>query len=131
MKTIKYRISLFSEKPDALMKFYTEILRYKLVVSVDREDDYGFGIEIAPGYKLWVARHSEVHGKNKDSFRHMLSLYVDDIKIYFAAVKQFDPALIIEEPVLTCVGIPGEERWAGSFYDVDGNCVQMMQMTGN
>jgi hypothetical protein len=52
MKTLKYRRSLFSSNPDALMKFYVETLGYKLVVKVEREDDYGIGIEIACGYKL-------------------------------------------------------------------------------
>lgn len=130
MQVRKYRISIFSANPENLMKFYTVVLGFKLLVSVDRADDYGFGIEVAPGYKLWIAKHSEVRGKSTEPFRHMLSLYVDDIQAYFDAVRRHDAELIVEDPTLTCSNIPGEERWAGSFLDPDGNCVQVMAMTG-
>jgi hypothetical protein len=71
-----------------------------------------------------------VSGKNSDPYRHIISLYVDDIQEYNNAVRNFNNLLINDEPALMCVAIPGEERWAGSFSDVEGNCVQMMQMTG-
>lgn len=131
MTVKKYRIALFSENPDTLFSFYTKILGLTPVVKVDRDDDYGYGIEAAPGYKLWIARHSKVRGKSVESFRIMLSLYVDDINSYFERVRQFDKDLIIKEPILTCSNIVGEERWAGAFLDPDGNCLQIMQMTGN
>lgn len=131
MKAIKTRISLFTENPDRLADFYINVLKFKLTVKIDKPGDYGYGIEIAPGYKLWIAKHSEVTGKNKDHFRIMISVFVDDIQAYFAAVKNFDTSLIVEEPLLVCSDVPGEERWAGSFLDIDGNCVQLMEMTGN
>lgn len=130
MKAIKTRISLFSANPDSLAEFYTKILQFKLIVKVDNPEDYGYSIELAPGYKLWIARHSEVIGQNKDPFRIMISIFVDDINAYFEAVKKFDPKLIIEEPILLCSNSPGEERLAGSFLDIEGNCIQMMEMTG-
>jgi hypothetical protein len=131
MKAIKTRISLFSENPEKLAQFYTQVLGFKLVVKIDRENDFGFSIEIAPGYKLWIAKHSEVHGKSLDPFRIIISIFVDDIQAFFDAVKKFNPNLINDEPIITCEGIAGEERWAGSFFDIEGNCVQMMQLTGN
>jgi hypothetical protein len=130
MKAIKTRISLFSADPDSLTSFYTNLLGFRLVVKIDRPGEYGTSVEIAPGYKIWIARHSEVDGKSKDPFRIMISIFVDDIQAYFEAVRSFNSSLIIDEPVLVCSEIANEERWAGSFFDVDGNCVQLMQMTG-
>lgn len=131
MKAIKTRVSLFSEIPEELAEFYTQVLGFKLIAQIDRKEDFGFSIEIASGYKLWIAKHSEVHGENLDPFRIIISIFVDDINSYFDAVRKFDPSLINDEPVITCSGISGEERWAGSFFDTEGNCIQLMQMTGN
>ncbi len=131
MKATKYRIALFSEDPDKLASFYTKTLEFKQVIKVDNSDDYGYGIEISKGYKLWIARHSEVKGKNTDPSRIIISLYVDNIYDYFSAIKLNPDSKIIEEPTLTCQNIHGEERFVGAFLDPDGNCIQLMQLTGN
>jgi hypothetical protein len=127
MKVQKYRVALFSENPDKLADFYINVLKFKQVVKVDSEDDYGYGIEVAAGYKLWIARHSEINGKNTQPFRIILSLYVDNIHSYFSIIKKTD-AKVIEEPTLTCENIKGEERFVGAFLDPDGNCIQLMQL---
>jgi predicted enzyme related to lactoylglutathione lyase len=131
MKVSKYRIALFSNDPDRLADFYIRVLAFIQTVKVDRPGEYGFGIEAAPGYKLWIAKHSEINGLSKEPFRVMLSFYVDDIEKYFERVVKTESSTIIEAPTLTCQGISGEERIVGAFLDPDGNCVQMMQMTGN
>lgn len=131
MKVIKYRIALFSENPDNLAKFYISTLGFKQVVKVDRPGEYGYGIEATPGYKLWIAKHSEIKGKAKENFRILLSFYVDDIQAYFKKATENENVTLVESPTLTCQGIVGEERLVGAFLDPDGNCVQMMQMTGN
>jgi hypothetical protein len=122
--SIKYRIALFSENPDELATFYTHALGFKQMVKVDRVGEYGYGIEAAPGYKLWIAKHSEITGKSTESFRILLSFYVDDIHAYFEQVKTVSSVKIIEQPTLTCQEIKGEERLVGAFLDPDGNCVQ-------
>ena len=131
MNIIKYRISLFSENPDKLAEFYTKILGFKQVVKVDREDDYGYGIEATKGYKLWIAKHSKVKGKNDNPYRIMLSFYVDDINDYFSIVESRSNLKIIEKPTATCMNIKGEERLVGAFLDPDGNCIQLIQLTDN
>lgn len=131
MKALKYRIALFSEDPDKLAKFYTDILGFKQIIKIDKEDDYGYSIEVAKGYKLWIAKHSKVKGVNKDPHRIMLSFYVDNINAYFSAIKSKSQVKILEEPTLTCEGIKGEERLVGAFLDPDGNCIQLMQLTGD
>lgn len=131
MNIIKFRFTIFSENPDQLADFYVNVLKFKQIVKVDRIGEYGYGIESCKGYKIWIARHSEVKEKSKEPFRIILSFYVDNINDYFSAVKSQKTYTIIEEPNLTCVGIPNEERLVGAFLDVDGNCIQMMQLTGN
>ena len=131
MKVSKYRIALFSENPDVLVKFYTDILGFKEIVKVNRTGEYGYGIEVTPGYKLWIAKHSEICGFSKEPFRVMLSLYVDDIRAYFERIIKTKQITIIEAPTLSCQEISGEERLIGSFLDPDGNCIQMMQMIEN
>lgn len=128
MRAIKSRISIFSDNPDELSEFYTKILGFKLCIKIDKKDDYGFSIEIAPGYKIWIAKHSQIYGKNTDPFRLIISIYVDNIHSYFDTIAKYNPELINEEPILVCRDIKSETRWAGSFFDTDGNCIQMMQM---
>lgn len=131
MNAIKYRIALFSENPDLLVNFYTQVLGFKQTAKVDTEEDYGYSIEVAPGYKIWIAKHSEVIGKSAQPFRAVLSIYVEDIKAYFNKVSKEASAKIIEQPNLVCQGVKGEERYIGAFLDPDGNCIQLMQLTGN
>jgi extradiol dioxygenase family protein len=128
---LKYRFSISAADPDKLSAFYINDLGMKFVVKVDRSDDYGYGIEVVPGYKLWIAKHSEVVDKNNDLFRHMLTLYVDDINLYCEKLKSNKGAQIIQEPTLACEGIKDEERLVMTFLDPERNCVQLMQLTGN
>ena len=130
MITSKYRVSIFSENPDRLKEFYVNVLMFKETIKVDRPGEYGYGIEVAKGYKLWVAIHSEVKGKSNEKFRIMLSFYVDDIKSYFDRIIKESKVKILESPTLACVGIKGEERIICSFLDPDGNLIQMVQFTG-
>jgi len=131
MKTSKFRVSIFSDNPDRLKEFYTNVLMFKETVKVDRPEEYGYGIEVAKGYKIWIAKHSKVKGKSNDKFRIMLSFYVDDIKGFFDKVIKESKVKIIESPILACVGIKGEERIICSFLDPDSNLIQMVQLTGN
>ncbi len=128
MKVTKYRICLFSKNPDKLALFYTEVLGFNQVVKVDREDDYGYGIEAVKGYKLWIAKHSKVNGVNSNPFQIIISFYVDNINDYFSVLNLHPEIKIIENPTETCMNIKGEERVVGSFLDPDGNCVQLIQL---
>lgn len=124
---LKYRFAINSHNPDQLAKFYTEVLGFTQKIKVDREEEYGYGIEAAPGYKLWIAKHSEISGNSKDPFRILLSFYVKDLKKYIKAVREFDSTLIVEEPTDYCMEIKGEERTVCAFHDPDGNTIQLME----
>ncbi|MEI6462303.1 MAG: VOC family protein [bacterium] len=128
MKIFKYRVAIFSKDPDRLANFYINYLGFKLIIKIDSNDDYGYSLELSKGYKIWIARHSQIKSNNKDSFRIMLSLYVDNISAFFNSIMKSKHIAIIEEPKTACKGILGEERLVGSFLDPDGNCIQLMEL---
>lgn len=130
MTVTKSRIALFTDKPDDLAAFYEEIMGFERVIKINKPDDYGYTLQVAPGYKMWIGRHSEVSGINPEPFRVILSFYVDNIFPYFDKIRALPVHNIVQEPTLSCEGIPGEERYVGAFLDIAGNCVQLMQIMG-
>jgi len=122
----KYKYFLFSEDPDTLVKFYQACLEMKFLKKLDYPRDYGYTVEAAPGYEVWIAKHSEIKGKNKEPVRHMLNLYTDEVERYCEKVKAYDGVKIIQEPMSMGEVIPGETRYVFTFLDPEGNCVQMM-----
>lgn len=131
MNAQKYRIALFSKNPDKLAHFYTKVLGFTQTAKIVTREDYGYSIEIAKGYKLWIAKHSEIRLKNQNPFRIVISIYVSNIDTYFKAIYKYPYAKVVEEPTLACKGIKGEERIVGAFLDPEDNCIQLMQLTGN
>lgn len=121
----RYRLFIFSEDPDKLVAFYRDVLDMKILSKLDLPDDYGYSVEVAPNYTLWIAKHSEVKGKSTETVRTMLNIYCDEIEKYYQKVK--DSGIEIrQEPILGVKFNPNEERYIFTFHDPDGNCVQMM-----
>ena len=121
----KYRLFIFSPDPDKLVTFYRDILDMKILKKLELPKDYGYSIEVAPEYTLWIAKHSEVSGHSREPVRTMLNIYCDEIERYFAKIK-ISGVKIIQEPI--CMGEfnPGEERFVFTFHDPEGNCLQFM-----
>ena len=121
----KYRLFIFTPDPDKLVKFYTDVLDMKILKKLELPKDYGYSVEVAPSYTLWIAKHSEVNGNSTEPIRTMLNLYCDEIEKYYQKVKE-SRVKIIQEPI--CMGEfnPGEERFVFTFHDPEGNCLQMM-----
>lgn len=72
----QYKLFIYSEDPDSLVKFYTNVLGWNIVKKLEYELDYGYTLEISSGgMQVWLAKHSDVNGKNKDPFRHIINLY--------------------------------------------------------
>ena len=122
----KYKYFLFTENPDELVKFYLETLEMKLVKKLDLPMDYGYTIEAAPGYEIWIAKHSEVNGINKEPVRHMINLYTDELQRYFDKVKDVAGVKILQQPVSMGNFVPDETRYVCTFLDPEGNCIQLM-----
>lgn len=121
----KYRFFIFTADCDSLVKFYTDVLDMKILTKLELPRDYGYSVEVAPGYTLWIANHSEVTGTSTEPVRTMLNLYCDEIEKYYQKVKE-SGVVIRQVPVSMGEFNPGEERYVFTFHDPDGNCVQMM-----
>ena len=121
----KYRLFIFTENPDKLVLFYRDVLDMKILKKLELPKDYGYSVEVAPGYTLWIAEHSEVSGKSTEQVRIMLNIYCDEITKYYQKVKK-SGVKIIQKPI--CMGEfnPGEERFVFTFNDPEGNCIQFM-----
>jgi predicted enzyme related to lactoylglutathione lyase len=123
----KYKFFIFTENPDELVKFYTDCLGWGIVKKLEYELDYGYTLEISPGgMQIWLAKHSEVKGRNQEPFRHMLNLYVDNVEDYFSKAKEYPGVEVVAEPFSMGDIVPGEKRIACTILDPEGNCLQFM-----
>lgn len=124
---IKYKPFIYTEDPDKLVKFYTEALGWGIVRKLEYEKDYGYTLEISPkGPQVWLAKHSEVKGKSKDNFRHILNLYVDNLESHLNSARKFEGVKVVAEPFSMGEIIPGETRMCCTILDPEGNCLQFM-----
>ena len=88
-----YRYFIFTSDPDELVKFYIQALECKIVKKLEYNLDYGYTIEICDGgMRIWIAKHSEVMGNNKDPYRHILNIYTDNIRYYLDKIKNYPKA---------------------------------------
>ncbi|MCL5784165.1 MAG: VOC family protein [Patescibacteria group bacterium] len=124
---IKYKFFIFSEDPDKLVKFYTDILGFKVIQELKLPRDYGYMVEVEPGYQIWIAKHSEVKGYNKNPLRHILNIYIEDVKGVYERIKVAEGIKIIQEPIGMEEFSPSETaRTVCTFLDPEGNCLQLM-----
>jgi uncharacterized glyoxalase superfamily protein PhnB len=129
-KSSKYSL-LWSENPDELVKFYTDVLELKLLgktdipASDDLEKDYGYDLELSPENVLWVGHHSDIKGKNKDPFRWMFNLETDEVQKWYEKVKEAG-CKIIQEPIKTPFASEEDPRVVCTWLDPEGNCWQFM-----
>ena len=100
MNNIKgYQLLIWSENPDKLQEFYREVLELEPIAKLTLPDDYGYGFKVGEQMKLWIGKHSEVNGKNKDPHRFIVQLYVEDVLSWFEKTK--DKVKVIAEPFET------------------------------
>lgn len=109
------------------MKFYNEVLGFKILQKLELPKDYGYMVEAAPGYEIWIAKHSKVHGKNKEPFRHIVNFYTPDVVAIFEKVRKVKGVKIIQRPMSMGKVVPGETRIVATILDPEGNCLQFME----
>lgn len=123
-----YKFFIFSENPDKLVKFYTDILGFRIIQELKLPRDYGYMVQNQDGDQIWIAEHSEVRGYNSDPFRHIITIYYSEIESIYQKVKEADGVKIIQEPISMGEFNPDiQNRQVFTFLDPEGNCLQFMQ----
>ena len=108
-------VNVTSEQPEALSKFYRE------VVGLPVNTDMGESAFLVGGSTFIIDGHGETHGLTKEPARWLINFFVDD--------------LAAEQACLEAQGVPfirtaGQEPWGGSistFTDPDGNYIQLVE----
>ncbi|MCA9385909.1 VOC family protein [Candidatus Dojkabacteria bacterium] len=121
----KYRILIWSEDPDELMKFYRDVLELKYMKTVDIPNDYGHMFEVNGDMLLWIGYHSEVKGLNKEPWRHMFNLFTNNVQHWFEKIKSAN-ATVIAEPNLAPFATKEDPTYVCTFQDPEGNTWQLM-----
>lgn len=122
----EYRILIFSENPDELMKFYRDTLGMQLEKRYTLSNDYGYMFLVTPSLRLWIAKHSEVIGRNKETFRHIFNLYVDSVDVWYNKIINHPQVKIICAPEKTPLYSEEKPFYVSTFLDPEGNCWQFV-----
>lgn len=127
-KISNYRILIWSENPDELQKFYRDTLELEPFIKLDIPDDYGYAFKVGDnGLLIWIGKHSEIQGVNKEPYRHMFNLYVQNVPEWIEKVRKVDSVKVIQEPMVTPPTRDQEvKKYVATFLDPEGNCFQFM-----
>jgi predicted enzyme related to lactoylglutathione lyase len=113
-------VIVWSERPKEVADFYSGKLG--LVPVSERGDFTAF--EPHPGFRFSIGGlHPDVKGPNKDSSRIMLNFSTSDIFADYSRLSELD---------IPFIRSPEKESWGGwiaTFLDLDGNTVQLMQIS--
>lgn len=116
---------IYSQDPDSLIPFYTDVLRFEVVKKFTHPNDYGYKLKMTEDDQfLFIGRHSKVKGKNKDPFRNMYTLYTNNVKKWYEKIKDVDGITIVVAPEET--PIETDDRYVCTFLDPEGNCWQFL-----
>lgn len=114
--------SIWSEDLNNLLPFYRDVLGLKVV-----HESEGFvvlGEDNPESATLGLGTHSEVHGRNSDSARHMVGLESDDLMADYQRLKRAGVEFI-EDPTEY-----GDDMSIATLKDPEGNLVQIWQYRG-
>lgn len=115
-------ILIWSEDFHALSEWYKEKLDFVPVEELDHPQDTGVGFEVGHMY-FWIGQHSKVHGKNQDEHRHMFNLEVDSVTETYEKLKERGVEFLAAP-----FKAPTFDKYFATFYDLDGNLVQLIGM---
>lgn len=115
-------ILIWSENSKKLAEWYQHVLGFKIVEELNHPDDTGALFEINPGGTwLWIGQHSKVKGKNPDPNRIMFNLNVKSVSKAYTELKN-KGVNFFAQPFKA----PTMEKYFATFYDFDGNFVQLI-----
>ena len=113
-------ILIWSENYIALAEWYKEKLGAGTIEEISHPNDTGIGLSIGESY-LWVGKHSEVKGKNKDPYRLMFNISVDSVTEAYNVLKSKGVEFIAEP-----FKAPTFDSYFATFKDLDGNIIQFI-----
>lgn len=115
-------ILIWSEDYKKLGKWYQEVLEFKPFEEINHPQDTGVMFELPQGGSwLWIGKHSEIKGQNKDALRIMLNINVDSVeKAYQHLLK--NNVKIIAKPFKAFTF----DKYFVTFSDPDGNTLQLI-----
>lgn len=127
MAFTNYRILIYSETPDKLMKFYTDVLGFKFLDKLNIPGDYGYMLQVVGNLNVWIGKHSEIKGKAKESFRHLFNIYPEEgVEFWYIKIKDNPLVTIVAKPFLAPFSTKENQVWFCTFLDPEGNCWQFV-----
>ena len=116
MEAREFTVMLGTDQPEALARFYGEVL------GLTRIAKYRDPVFAAAGGFIRILDHSEISGPNREPARAQINLFVDDVAAEFERVSAGGAAVRRE---------PARESWGGlvaTLEDPDGNYVQLLEL---
>lgn len=113
MQVNQFILNIASERPNALFKFYRDVLALP-------EADIPCSVR-AGGALLMFDSHSQVRGGPLEPQRYLINLQVEDISLEQARIEAQGVSFLRRK---------GREHWGGiisTLLDPDGNYVQLIQ----
>lgn len=113
-------VLIWSEDYKVLANWYKDKLGLKIVKELNHPNDTGILFQIGDT-QLWIGKHSEVHGKNQDTARHMFNLDVDSVNEVYKNLKD-KGVNFIASPFKA----PTMNYYFATFEDLDKNIIQLI-----
>ncbi|PIP52783.1 hypothetical protein COX08_04540 [Candidatus Beckwithbacteria bacterium CG23_combo_of_CG06-09_8_20_14_all_34_8] len=104
-------VLIWSQNYQKLADWYQKVFNFEITWRVEHPDDTGIEFTLPGGNPwLWIGKHSQVKGKNKDPHRIMLNIDVDSIdETYQHLLKH--KVKILAEPFKA----PTFDKWLSAF----------------
>jgi predicted enzyme related to lactoylglutathione lyase len=114
--------SIWSEDLNNLLPFYRDVLGLKVVM--ESPDFILLGGDQPGAPTLALGTHSEVHGRNNDPARHMVSLTSDDLTADWKRLKDAGVEFVQDPTDYGNLSV-------ATLSDPEGNLIQIINYHGN
>ncbi len=117
-------VTIFSEDPDELYKFYKETVGIEFTIEAELgEGEALYGFEPKGGAGFYIVHHSDVKGKSQDPKRTIINFEVEgEIEKEFERLKG-KKVKVIQEPYHV-----ENYGYITTFEDPDGNYFQLVKV---